>query len=107
MASYIPITEKPTTEVLNGKDKIIVIQDGGVKQYDASEVVKALEIVKAMETVGTSVGNSDISEVGDGTLTGAIAKLFEMVSAIPKITSGIAEPTGGSDGDVYVMYEEE
>ena len=106
MASYIPITEKPTTEVLNGKDKIIIIQDGGVKQYDASEVVKALEIVKAMENLGTSVGSSNISKIGDGTLTGAIAKLFEMVSAIPKITSGTAEPSGGEDGDIYVMHEE-
>ena len=105
MASYIPITEKELTNTLSGENKIIVIQDGQVRLLRASDLVSAINFVKEMNALGTSIGNSNISSIGDGTLTGAIAELHRLISSMPTITSGTNEPTGGEDNDIHIMFE--
>lgn len=105
MASYFPITEKDQTNTLKSDDTIIVIQDGQVRRLKAADLVTAINFVKALNANGTSIGTSNISGIGDGSLTGAIAELKKMIDEMPKITSGTSEPTGGDDGDVYIMHE--
>lgn len=106
MASYFPITEKELTEALKAEDSIIVIQNGQVRRLKAANLVMAINLAKELEAGNISVGTSDISGIGDGSLTGAIAELKSMIDAMPKITSGTSEPAGGEDGDIYVMHEE-
>lgn len=55
--------------------------------------------------INTKTGNENISSLGDGSITGAIAYLHELITNLPAITSGTSEPTGGKDGDVYIMHE--
>jgi hypothetical protein len=62
-------------------------------------------INKEIERVNTKIGTGNISSLGDGSITGAILKLYQMINSIPAITSGTSEPTGGKDGDVYIMHE--
>ena len=107
MASYVPITEKEITEALKSEDTIIVIQGGQVRQLKATELVSAITFVKSLNAVGLTIGNSDISKIGDGSLTGAIAELHRLISAVPTITSGTNEPTGGEDNDIHIMFDEE
>ena len=53
------------------------------------------------------IGHHDMTTMSeDGTVTGAIYEAHEKIKALPTITSGTTEPTGGSDGDVYIQYEE-
>lgn len=106
MASYAPITTKEQTESLSADDKIIIIQNGQVKQLSAGNLVAAINLAAAMETAGTSVGSTSIAAIGDGTLTGAIAELKRSIDAMPTITSGSNEPTGGEDNDIHIMFEE-
>ena len=63
------------------------------------------ELKNEIKIINQVAGNKNISAIGDGTVTGAIVKLYEMITSIPSITSGTTEPTGGKDGDVYIMYE--
>lgn len=62
-------------------------------------------IDEELDRINTKMGTGNISALGDGSLTGAILNLYEMIKAIPAITSGTSEPTGGKDGDVYIMHE--
>ena len=105
MASYTPITTKEIVDTLSSEDKIIIIQNGQVRQLMASDLVSAINLAKDLKTAGITVGNSDISSIGNGSLTGAIAELKRLIDEMPKITSGTAAPTGGEDGDVYIMHE--
>ena len=106
MASYVPITEKELTESLKNEDTIIVIQDGQVRQLKATELVTAIAFVKSLNAAGLTIGTTSIAGIGDGTLTGAIAELSRLISAMPTITSGTNEPTGGEDNDIHIMFEE-
>lgn len=79
-----------------------------------SDIVNQLEqatnslqasITNLTNTYNAKVGTSNISSIGNGTLTGAIATLYNMLTALPAITSGTSEPSGGKNGDVYIMHE--
>ena len=106
MASYIPITQKELTESLAAEDTIIIIQNGQVRQLSASDLVTAIALVKELKAINLTVGSGDLSAIGDGTLTGAIAELKRLIDEIPTITSGSNEPTGGEDNDIHIMFEE-
>lgn len=64
------------------------------------------ELETKLNSTNQKIGTTNISSIGDGTVTGAIAEIHRMLSSMPTITSGTSEPSGGKDGDVYVMYEE-
>lgn len=64
------------------------------------------QVSERLDQINVLHGTTSIADIGDGTVTGAIAELYRLISEIPAITSGTAEPSGGEDGDVYVMYEE-
>lgn len=106
MASYIPITEKDKTETLSSEDTIIIIQGGQVRLLKASDLVTAIALAKELKAADLTVGNGNISTIGDGTLTGAIVELKRLIDAMPTITSGTNEPTGGEDNDIHIMFEE-
>ena len=106
MASYVPITKKEIVESLQKEDTVIIIQGGQVRQLKAAELVAAIDFVKGMNAIHTTIGSSDISKIGDGSISGAIAELYRLITAMPTITSGSNEPTGGEDGDIHIMFEE-
>ena len=71
-----------------------------------NEINDSIEAVHVeLNSINKSIGDSNISSIGDGSVKGAILKLYQMISAIPAISSGTSEPTGGKDGDVYIMHE--
>lgn len=91
-----------TTEDL---DAVKTALENTISALDKSLNGEIESLKESADAVDTKIGNNNISGIGDGTLTGAIAKLYEMISNIPAITSGTSAPSGGNDGDVYIMHE--
>lgn len=64
--------------------------------------LSALE--NSIESINGKIGSSSIP-IGGGTIAGAINELYNLIQAIPSITSGTANPSGGESGDVYIKYD--
>lgn len=82
------------------------------KTYDLDSVKNDLDkqiteakdaVTELSEKVMQYISNTDNTI---RTMNSNIEELRRMIEAIPAITSGTSEPSGGEDGDVYVMYEE-
>lgn len=113
--------EEAKTSINDSIQQILKTFDLYATKQDAQNIIAEIEdavgseFIKVNETldelkneikiINQVAGNKNISAIGDGTVTGAILKLYEMITAIPTITSGTSEPTGGKDGDVYIMHE--
>lgn len=77
----------------------------GIEDLASASQTAQEENATAFTAINNKIGTGNISGLGDGSLSGAILALYEMITKIPSITSGTAEPSGGSDGDVYIMHE--
>ena len=77
------------------------IMELGIEVDNLSQLLE-----ERINSINNTIGTTSIAGIGNGSIKGAIAELYRMISEIPAITSGTAEPSGGEDGDVYVMYEE-
>lgn len=64
-----------------------------------------IELKNDITSLNTTLGTTNISNIGDGTVKGAILALYDLIQAVPTISSGTSEPSGGVDGDVYIMHE--
>ena len=102
-------TNYATTETLGEVNEVL---EGHIEEANKSlsELENTVaenyeEFTNDIKSINNTVGSASISGIGDGTVKGAIAKLYKMVSAIPSITSGTANPSGGKDGDVYIQHE--
>lgn len=73
---------------------------------DITPLLEDMErLENSIKNINNIAGTNNISSIGDGTVTGAILKLYEMIQSLPAITSGTALPSGGKDGDLYIMHE--
>lgn len=100
---------KKTIEgLVTSEDLDTVVSDINSNLEDLSSAfdTSIKEISDELTGVKNSLGKNNITSLGDGTVTGAILALYELINGIPAITSGTSEPSGGSDGDVYIMYED-
>lgn len=86
---------------------------GGGDDADAYQI-KIIQGTPATGTPGIPpLTKSDLSKKGDvnhielfrlylnGTTLSTITQIIDALPAIPRITSGTAAPSGGSDGDIY------
>lgn len=98
-----------TTTSVNEKEETLGRQISEVSTAVTDLSTETKESVKTINNdisnIKSGIGSNSIAEIGDGTVKGAIAELYRLINAIPAITSGTSEPSGGEDGDVYILYE--
>lgn len=121
---YSKITEKPTLDSVSSADKIIVNQSGEVKQATVDTVVNGsslntkvglLEslttgvktsivnainwVVTQLTSINTKIGSTDISDIGNGTVTGAISSTNSKAKSI-EASIGATDISAIGDGSV-------
>lgn len=109
----VKITEKTTVASVSGTDKVIINQGDTVKQATVDTVVNGsslntkvglLEslttgvktsivnainwVITQLDTVNGKIGTTDISTIGDGTVTGAIGAVNNTINSIGTVRTG-------------------
>ena len=92
-------------EINKSLDSFATTQDLDSVKSDLEKQIEEAKtsISELSEKVTQHISNNDSTIK---TMSDEIAELRRTIEAIPSITSGTSEPSGGEDGDVYVMYEE-